>query len=207
MPLQRLEMGSDYPIDPLRQESTRNPPLALLISSNRTTKPAASFPLFSNSPLRLSGRNSNPRRPCALLRESSQLRLAGYGHFNPGLNFKSKTRKFADFSADEKVMMVRGIPTSLASQYPRRKTVPNNIYVTISFLFYQHDSSHKKPASRRRQVPRTPIFLRPFHIVGPETLRSTLRLRAVNIPRPYQHLRNYSTAQNPIRRLPTGFRQ
>lgn len=132
MPLQRLAMGSDYSeslIDPLRQKSTRNPPRAVLISSNRTIKPATSFPLFSNSPFRLLGHKSNPPRPCALLREISQRQLAGYGHFTPGLNFKSKTRKFADFSADEEVTMVREIPTSLASQYPPRNIVPNNIYV------------------------------------------------------------------------------
>ncbi len=132
MSLQRLAMGSDYSerlIDPLRQKSTRNPPLAVLISSNRTIKPATSFPLFPDSSLRLPGRNPNPRRPCALLRESSQRRLAGYGHFNPRLNLKSKTHKFADYSAEEEVTMVRGIPTSLASQYPRRNMVPNNIYV------------------------------------------------------------------------------
>lgn len=131
MPLQRLTMASDYSerlIDPLRQKSTRNPPRAVLISSNRRIKPATSFPLFFKSPFRLPARNPNPRRPSVVLRESSQRWLAGYGHYHPGLDFKSKTRKFADFSADEKVEIVREIPISLGSQYPPLNIVPNNIY-------------------------------------------------------------------------------
>ncbi len=138
MPLQRLAMGSDYSerlIDPLRQKSTRNPPLAILTSSNRRTKPATTFHLFFNSSLRLPARNPNLHGPSGLLRETSQRQLAGYGHLNSGLNFKSKTRKFADFSADEEVTMGRRIPTSLASQYPRRNIVPNNIYVNdLNFI-------------------------------------------------------------------------
>lgn len=137
MPLQRLAMSSDYserPINPLRQKSTRNPPFAVLISSNRKIKPATSFPLFSNGPLHPAGRNLNTRRPCSLLRESSQQRLAGYGHFHPGLNFKSETGKFADFSAVEEVTMGRGIPTSHESQCPRQNILPPHHYLSVRFL-------------------------------------------------------------------------
>lgn len=138
MPLQRLAMGSDYSerlIDPLRQKGTRNPPLAILTSSNRKTKTATTFPMFFKSSLRLPARNPNPHGPCALQRGSSQTRLAGYGHFNPGLKCKSKTRKFSEFCAGEEVIMGRGIPTFLASQYPRRHVVLNNIYVNdLNFI-------------------------------------------------------------------------
>lgn len=131
MPLQRLAMDSDYSerlINPLRQKITRNPPLAVLISSNRKIKPSPSFPLFFSGPLRLPGHNYNLRRPCALLRETSQQRLANFGPFRPGLNCKSMTRTFADFCADEEVTMAREIPSSIPIQYPRQNMVPNNIH-------------------------------------------------------------------------------
>lgn len=145
MPLQRLVMGSDYSerlIDPLRQKSTRNPPLAILTSSNRRVKAAITFPMFPRSFLRLPARNLNPQGPSLLSRESSPTRLASYGHFHPGydhfhpgLNLKPKSRKFADFSADEEVIMGRGVYTSLASQYPRRHVFPSNIYVNdLNFI-------------------------------------------------------------------------
>lgn len=138
MPLQRLAMDSDYSerlINPLRQKIARNPPLAVLISSNRKIMPSPSFPLFFNGPLRLPGRNYNLRRPCALLRETSQQRLANFGPFRPGLNCKSMTRKFADFCADEEVTVAREIPSSIPIQYPRQNIVPNNIHANhLNFI-------------------------------------------------------------------------
>lgn len=73
---------------------------------------------------------------------------------------------------------------------------------TVTISFHQHDSHRNKPASRRRRrhIPRTPICPRPFNILRLETLRTTLRRRAVTMPRPHQDQRNYSIPQNPTRR-------
>ena len=137
MPLQRLAMSSDYserPIHPLRPRSNRNPPRAILISSTRAPKSAREFPAFLNSPLLPPASTAHLRRPM-VIGGSFQQRLTGYGPYNPGLNFKSKTRKFADFSADEEAMSVRGIPISLATKYSRHNVAPKNIYVNdLNFL-------------------------------------------------------------------------
>ncbi|MCJ1345891.1 hypothetical protein MMC31_004100, partial [Peltigera leucophlebia] len=132
MPLQRLTMEADYlerPIYPLRQRSTPNPPRAVLISSTRPKKPANPGFAFFKTPLRIPPRNSPARRGSVLVCGGIQGRLAGFGPFHPGLNFKAKTRKFEDFSVDGEVAMVRGIPTPLDTLYPRRNMVPKNVYV------------------------------------------------------------------------------
>lgn len=137
MPLQRLTMNSDYSerlIRPLPPKSNRNPPRAILISSTRASKSASSFPAFSNSSLLPPARTANLRRP-KMIEEIFQQRMRSYGPYNPGLNLQSKTRKFADFSADEDVTMARRTPSYLTSLFPKHNTMPTNIYVNdLNFL-------------------------------------------------------------------------
>lgn len=121
-------MNADYSerlIHPLSQRSTRNPPRAVLLSSTRPTAPANSGFKFFSSYLHVPTHNP----VSALLGQGIQGRLAGYGPFHSGLKFKAKTRKFAEFSVDGDVAIVRGIPTPLDTIYPRRNMVPKNTYV------------------------------------------------------------------------------
>lgn len=113
MPLQRLTMSSDYsqrPIDLLPQNRNRDPPRAIIVSSNRPT--ARPVPQLSKIDPKTSTGTTHPRQPTG---NAFQRQLEIYRHFDPELEPFFKTRKFAEFAAGEEVTMGRATASTLTS--------------------------------------------------------------------------------------------